>query len=205
MTKPPPPPPDDLRVVPADTLELLDAVQALRYRVFVGELGLQPEGADHSRRVLIEIADATGRNFIGLRGDEAVGSVRINVVADGGVDDYVATYGIAALGAGFEEQTAIVTRLIRRGEKGAGPLIYMLVTEILRVVAERKLRYIVIGASAELEGFYLAMGFTLFRDPVISPSGAERMVFLIDVKDQRHMNGKTLVGWLYPDLFRSTG
>lgn len=196
-----PPTSDDIDVVPADAPALLERLQALRYRVFVTELGLSPPGADHERGLLVEPLDATGRNFIGLASGTPVGSVRVNVASDGGAEDYIDAYQLATLGEGFEARTAIVTRLIRRGETGAGPLLNKLVGEVLRVVAERKLRHIAIGVSAELVRFYAAMGFAHFVENVVSPTGARRAVLVLDVEDPRHKARQTLAGWLYPHLF----
>lgn len=190
----------DVAVLPASEPPLLHLVQHLRYEVLVGEQGLAPPGADHERRMLADSLDATGTSFAAFEGARLVGTVRVNIVADGGADAFADAYHLADLGSGYEAKTALVTRLINRG---GAPLLSKLVTEVLGVVAARGARWIAIGVEPDLVAFYASMGFAPFREDVASPSGARRTVLVFDVEDPRHAKKETLAGWLYPKLFES--
>jgi 3-hydroxymyristoyl/3-hydroxydecanoyl-(acyl carrier protein) dehydratase len=199
----PPPPTDpapDIDVASVDDRAVLHLVQHQRYEILVGEQQLAPPGADHARRLVVDDLDLAGRSFAAFAGPALVGSVRVNVVADGGADAFASAYGLSDLGADWQARTAIVTRLVSRGPRG-GPLLSKLVAAVLGVVAERKARWIAIGVEAPLIDFYESMGFARHRDAVTSPSGGLRTVLVLDVEDPRHRDKATLAGWLYPALF----
>jgi predicted GNAT family N-acyltransferase len=201
---PPPDPAPDVKVVTADDPALLHLVQHLRYEVLVREQQLAPPGADHVRRLVADDLDLAGKSLAAFAGPDLVGAVRINIVADGGAGAFAAAYGLTALGPDWEARTAIVTRLICRGPRGGG-LLSTLVAAVLRVVAERKSRWIAIGVEDQLTGFYESMGFARFREGVRSPSGGVRTVLVLDVEDPRHRRRGSLAGWLYPALFERPG
>jgi CRP-like cAMP-binding protein len=62
--------------VAADTLEERAAVYAFRYRIYVEQMGLEPPGADHGRRQLVDELDPHSRNYALLDDGEVVGSLR---------------------------------------------------------------------------------------------------------------------------------
>lgn len=195
-----------VEVVPASDPAVLHLVQHLRYVTLVGEQGLEPPGADHVRRLVVDDLDRAGASFAAFAGPHLVGSVRVNLLADGGARAYAEAYGLAALGPGYEARTALVTRLISRGAGGSADggrngALSKLVAAVLSVVAERGARWIAIGVETQLIGFYESMGFARFADSVRSPSGAARTVLVFDVEDPRHAARTTLAGWLYPALF----
>lgn len=192
----------EVEIVPARDSATLALVQHLRYLVLVGEKKSDPAGADHVRRLIGDELDATGAVFAAFAGPALVGTVRVNMLSDGGAEAYARAYGLGSLGPGYEAKTAVVTRLISRGEEG-DPVLAKLVAAVLGVVAERKARFIAIGVEDQLIAFYTSMGFTRFKDDVTSPSGGRRTVLLFDVQDPRHARKATLAGWLYPSLFAS--
>jgi len=213
MTASPSAPEDTIDVVAADAAPLLHLAQHFRYAVLVGDLGANPHGADHHNRLVVDALDDPGSNFLAFKGAAIVGAVRVNVVADGGADDYSAAYGLNALGSGFERRTAIVTRLVSRAAaapantapsaRGGGAVLTKLLEAILNVVQARALRWIAIGADTALVGFYRSMGFAPHLANVLSPTGERRDVLLFDMEDPRHAAKKSLAGWLYPTLFSS--
>jgi hypothetical protein len=193
----------EIEVVPARDPATLALVQHLRYLVLVGEKKADLPDADHLRRLVGDALDETGATFAAFAGPALVGTVRVNTLSDGGADAYARAYGLEELrsvASDYEQRTAVVTRLISRGEKG-DPVLAKLVAAVLGVVAERKARFIAIGVEEQLIGFYTSMGFTRFKDSAVSPSGARRTVLLFDVEDPRHARKATLAGWLYPSLF----
>jgi predicted GNAT family N-acyltransferase len=190
----------DVEIVPVRDAETLALVRHLRYVVLVGEKKADPPGADHHRRLLGDGLDATGSTFAAFAGPTLVGSVRVNMLSDGGAEDYARAYGLDALGPDAPARTAVVTRLISRGGRGDAVLA-KLVSAVLGVVAERRARFIAIGVEDQLIAFYTSMGFTRFKDDAISPAGGSRTVLLFDVEDPRHAQKATLAGWLYPSLF----
>jgi acyl transferase domain-containing protein/3-hydroxymyristoyl/3-hydroxydecanoyl-(acyl carrier protein) dehydratase len=200
----PPDPAPEVEVVAVDDAALLALVQHQRYEILVGEQKLSPPGADDARRIVADELDRAGRSFAAFDGAALVGSVRVNVVADGGADAFATAYGLATLGPGWEARTAIVTRLVSRSARGR-PLLSKLVAAVLGVVAARDTRWIAIGVEDPLIGFYESMGFARFRDAVRSPSGGMRTVLVLDVEDPRHRDKATLAGWLYPSLFAPPG
>lgn len=204
MSAPPDKNPSEIEIVAARDPALLALVQHLRYLVLVGEKAKDPPGADRLRRLIGDGLDASGAVFAAFAGPALVGTVRVNMLSDGGADDYALAYGLEALGAlepQYERKTAVVTRLISRGERG-DPVLAKLVAAVLGVVAERQARFIAIGVEDHLIGFYGSMGFTRFKADAISPAGGRRTVLLFDVQDPRHAQKATLAGWLYPSLFK---
>ncbi len=200
MSAAPSDPGPDVEIVAARDPSTLALVQHLRYLVLVGEKNGDPPGTDHVRRLVGDELDATGATFAAFAGPALVGTVRVNILADGAVGAYAEAYGLDALGPGHEPRTAVVTRLISRGER-SNAVLAKLVAAVLGVVAEREARFIAIGVEDHLIGFYTSMGFTHLKDDVLSPAGGRRTVLLFDVEDPRHARKATLAGWLYPALF----
>ena len=71
-----------LQVLLADTPELWEAIYALRYVIYVEEMGKSPPDANHDRRVLMDRFDATARLYVLRDGEGAlVGTARVNHLA----------------------------------------------------------------------------------------------------------------------------
>jgi predicted GNAT family N-acyltransferase len=58
---------------------LLQAIQNLRYRVYVREKGLELPGTDHAREVLSDPLDAPATHITATVGNELAGAVRLNL------------------------------------------------------------------------------------------------------------------------------
>lgn len=64
------------------------AVYALRYRVYVEELGLRQTYADHDRKIVQDPLDTTAIVLLAAVDDEVIGTVRTNIVSNGNLERY---------------------------------------------------------------------------------------------------------------------
>ena len=65
-----------IEVAPAKTAAERSAVYAFRYRIYVEELGLEPPGADHQRREIVDEYDPCGISYALLEDGAIAGSLR---------------------------------------------------------------------------------------------------------------------------------
>jgi hypothetical protein len=91
--------------------EELDQVLRLRYRVYVEEMGLDLEEADHERRVIKDELDERATILAAFDGDEVVGTVCVNT-GWSGFGKFESLFKMEQFRPYFPHQVSMSTRLV---------------------------------------------------------------------------------------------
>ena len=164
----------------ATSSDEVEAVQRLRYEVYVEELGRYSAAADHDRRVLIETEDTSSWLFYGQEGGEVVASTRITWGGGGfssrQVDQYELQPWLDELPADLlavGERTAV--RASRRGSRAVDEVL----AASASVVAEHGLLAVFGCCEPHLLGLYISMGQRPYAKRNINSEEAGYLVPLV--------------------------
>ncbi|WP_084419927.1 N-acyl amino acid synthase FeeM domain-containing protein [Henriciella litoralis] len=190
----------EFELVTVDT-RTLPLVQHLRYRVYCAEKQFAMPGADHQARMLFDEADQLGVTFALFDGAELVSSAQIIPVDPLNAPDKFAVFALAEVLPHPEASCVIVSKLVtapeRRGSKTLGPVM----RGVLEFVATNQHRYIAILAETSMREFYKSMGFDELRGGIDAAQFGIVSLMVFDMKDERHLSGKSLAGWMFKSLF----
>jgi hypothetical protein len=167
-----------VRVLTADTPELLDAVYAFRYRVYVELMGRRQKHADHVRKRIAEPLDSAGVNFVAMRGGTVVGVVRGNAMDDDAATYYRRLYKFSL----FDVPAADVmfsTKLMIDPALRGSPIVIELIRAYARHGYRRGVRVNVIDCNKPLIPFFEKIGYFSYTGWVFHREyGTVRPMFL---------------------------
>jgi hypothetical protein len=186
----------------ATTEAELAAIFRLRYDIYVEELRIFAEAADHQRRTLAEPADATTAHFYAALHGQAVGAVRVECGVDAPFTAAAeAAFDLARFRTTISEaQIAICTRLIVRTEYSATPVLLQLLVAMARFAAARGVELIVYGCQPHQITFFTSIGFRSYRQVYNDPEFGILMPLALLAGDLEHLEaiGSPLSAFLAP-------
>jgi CRP-like cAMP-binding protein len=161
--------------------EMLERAQRLRYQVYCDELGRKSPYADHDRRIIADYLDATGNTFIAAIGGEAIGTLRSNIAADGGLGIVEELYGMNK-SRSHPDATAICTKFIVRKSNRGGPASFKLIAAMVRFGIQRRIRECYIDCIPALLPYYKAIGFSITGERFLHPENGPSHPMMLDLE-----------------------
>jgi predicted GNAT family N-acyltransferase len=161
----------NIRIAFAETDEQRDAVCRLRYDVYVREMHMFGDVADHAKSRLLDEDDAKGRLIYAEVDGEIVGGVRLNWGGDAPPSpEHRRTYGLDPfLGVVEAARILVVTRMIVRPSFRGGPLTVGLLRACAEFGRSQDTTLAFCDCQPHLISFYQAAGFrpytVAFNDP----------------------------------------
>ena len=140
--------------------DMLESARRLRYEVYCQELGRQSPYADHDRKIITDHMDDSGHVFIAVESGEAIGTLRGNAAAQGGLGVLEELYGMRA-SALHPTATAICTKFIVKKSKRGGSAGMKLIAAMVRYGIRNHIRECYIDCIPALMPYYKAIGFTM--------------------------------------------
>jgi len=167
--------------------EMLAAAQQLRYEVYCGELGRQSPFADHERRIIADELDQTGHTFVAVEAGETIGTLRLNLAAEGPLGILEELYGMAQ-SSHHPRRTGICTKFIVKRAKRGGPASLKLIGAVVKYGLRNSVREGYIDCIPALLPYYKALGFTITAPPFVHRENGTSHPMVLDLA--RH--GRTL-------------
>lgn len=165
--------PGGVEIVVCRTPEMLLLAQRLRYLIYCEELGRASPHADAERRILADALDSFGYVFIALERNEPIGTLRVNLAAEGPIGALERLYGMAA-SPHHPASTAVCTKFVVARSHRSGSAAFRLLAAALACGFRERIAECYIDATPELLPFYKAMGFrvagAVFDHPENGPS-----------------------------------
>ena len=152
----------------AETEEERDRIYRLRYGVYVEEMRIFGDVADHERKVLIGGNDAHARLLYAKCGDEIVASIRLNLGIDAPFSDELEqTYKLSRFRPTLsDKQMLVLTRfMVKDGYRG-GNLAFLMIEEVARLCVREGIEMALCDCQPHLIRFYRRMGFRSYECPV---------------------------------------
>lgn len=141
------------------------AAYALRFAVYVEEMGRRQVHADHARRLVEEPEDATARLLVACTADgEVVGTARVHLKAD--VPPALQElYGMRHFAPFHPTQTSATTKLMVAPRHRRSPLALQLAQACYDLGMAEGIAFNFIDCNAPLRPFFARLGFRqLFED-----------------------------------------
>ena len=133
-------------------------VQQLRYDVYCRELGRSSAYANHKEGLLTDRLDEFAHVFMARRGDEVIGSLRVNFANEGDLGVLESLYGMRR-SADHPRSTGICTRFVVHSDWRGSDVALKLIAAATRFGMRQGKRTCYIDAAPELLHYYRAMGF----------------------------------------------
>jgi predicted GNAT family N-acyltransferase len=145
----------------AETPEEREAVCRLRYEIYVKEMNLFQDTADHDREILVDSDDEASRLVYATDGDEVVGAMRLQFGADGDFSDETESiYEFERFAAAVpKSQMLLLTRLMVRPSYRSGSLPMQLMAFSAQFGIENGVELAFCDCQPHLIGLYKRAGF----------------------------------------------
>jgi predicted GNAT family N-acyltransferase len=142
------------------TPEMLESAQRLRYQVYCEELGRQSPYADHDRKIITDELDVKAYTFIATEAGETIGTLRVNVSAEGPLGVLEELYGMKN-SAYHPDATVISTKFIVKKARRGGPASMKLISAAVRYGVRIAVKECYMDSIPALLPYYKAIGFTI--------------------------------------------
>lgn len=163
-----------------------EAIFRLRYRVCVDEMASPQKDADHQRRRIEDALDRHGLILGAWRGAELIGTVRANLLRDGGIGLYRDLYGLDRLTYREFRHTSITTRLMVLPRMRHTRVAVGLATALYALGLNRGILFDHIDCNAHLVPFFTHLGYRIHRSAV-HPEYGEVTVMRLNLIDSAHL------------------
>ncbi len=167
--------------------EMLAVAQRLRYDVYCGELGRQSPFADHEARTIADALDDTGHTFIAVERGETIGTLRLNLAAEGPLGILEELYGMRG-SPHHPRRTGICTKFIVKRARRGSPAALKLIAAVVKYGLRNSVREGYIDCIPALLPYYKALGFRLTAPPFVHRENGNSHPMVLDLA--RH--GRTL-------------
>ena len=184
--------PGKVRVVPAQSQEEREEIFALRYEIYVEEMGKSPPEADHRHRLIRDSLDPAARLY-GLRNPEGklVGTLRLNLLAD--LHDPDSQLGVMAkvllpvLEHVSWQSISYTSRLMLHAACRGGTALGLLFNRCYGDAIQAGIRLDVCHANPGLVELYEQLGYRRFCSGVDWPGSGYQVPMLLALNDVSHL------------------
>ena len=152
----------------ANTRAELDAVYRLRYEVYVEEMQIFGDVADHENRVLIGPNDHTARILYAKIDNEIVGSLRLNLGKDAPFShELESTYNLQNFRQAIDDdQMLILTRFMVKPEYRGTSIAHQMICQVAELCVEEDIEVSFCDCQPHLVRYYQRIGFRSYECPV---------------------------------------
>jgi hypothetical protein len=175
----------EIRLAESDEERL--AVYRFRYSVYVDEMGIDESYADHDRKLITDPLDHPQAMVLAAwDGERVVGTLRTNLVCDGGLSHYLAYYRLTDLPPDFLAATSVSTRTMVAVELRRTPLTARLACECFKWMLSHGVRTDFCDIFPSVMPFSTGLGYKLqfdFDHPVYGFGHVMRL----DVHNLEHL------------------
>ncbi len=156
----------------AETREELEQVYRLRYEIYVEELHIFGDSADHERQMLYGANDKGARILYAKCGDELVGSMRLNLGKDAPFSEELEkTYNLDRFREVVDDaQILVLTRFMVKKAYRGSQIAYRMIERVAEISLKENIEVTVCDCQPHLIRYYQRMGFRsygckVYNDP----------------------------------------
>lgn len=164
------------------------AVYAFRYDVIVTELGIRIPTADDARHVVIDPEDRTAYIAAAYDADRIVGTVRLNLLADGPVEPHCSLLDLLNPGCGPLTEASVTSRLFVATSHRGGSLAVRLAQAGYLFYLRTGIRRDYILVNPTLSSLYVRLGYRAIGPALCHPEIGRVHPLRLDVWDFDHLS-----------------
>jgi len=169
-----------------DNEEEQEMVYRFRYGIYVEELHRAEPHADHERKRIEEPLDQDGVLFGAFRGDEMVGTLRMNS-GESVRGYYEDLYGMSAYAPYFPYRTSITTKLMILPSLRRSSLSFRLAEAGFCYAHEMNFEHDFIDCNQHLKTYFLKLGYQQHMSDVEHPIYGHVSRLRLDLNDWAHL------------------
>ncbi len=168
----------DFTIHIAQTQAEREAIYRLRYEVYVEEMHIFNDVADHEQRMLYGENDAGARLMYAKVGDELIGSLRLNLGKDGQFSNELEqTYDLQRFRSAInDDQLLVLTRFMVRKAYRGSQLSFRMIEEVAEICKREQIDVAVCDCQPHLIRYYQRMGFRSYACPVYNDAAFGIMI-----------------------------
>ena len=156
----------------AETEAERESIYRLRYNVYVEEMHIFGDVADHENQLLTGPNDATARLLYAKVDDEIVGSLRLNLGKDAPYSEELEqTYNLNQFRSAIDdEQMLVLTRFMVKSEYRGTSLAHQMICQVAELCVAENIEVSFCDCQPHLVRYYQRIGFrsyqcTVYNDP----------------------------------------
>lgn len=178
-----------IEVVRSQSTADYDAICALRYSVYVQEMGRSQDHADHERMRVTEPEDAGAHLLLArTQGGEVVGTARVHL-GESVPRSLEEMYLMRRFGPYFPHQTSATTRLMVDRRYRRSPVALHLAQACYAIGMTAGMRFNFIDCNAHLRSFFTRLGFRQVFPAFVHPDYGEVTPLVLALRDFDHLRG----------------
>jgi CRP-like cAMP-binding protein len=176
----------DIQVREATTEEERRAIYRLRYRVYVEEIGCEPEFADRNERMLREPIDDWAHNLYATLDGDVVGAVRRNLRRDGPLE-HEHLWDFNRFVPFYPGAVSMSTKLVVAPHKRGGLVMKHLCTANYRFGHDMGIRFDFLDCWPHLINLYEHLGYRRYKSNVSHPEAGYMTPMVLVGGDVEHL------------------
>lgn len=161
-------------------------VYRLRYKVYVEDLCLVPEFANHQEKTLKEPLDEHAKIFCAASDGRVIGTMRINLGRDGRME-HESLYDLDKFLPFYPAKVAMATKFAIAREKRGGEVARHLLHAAYGFLLENSIQFVFIDCWPHLLNLYEHLGFRRYRSNIRHPEAGYMTPMVLVTEDIRHL------------------
>lgn len=177
------------KIAVAESQDIKEKIYRLRYAVYVDEMSKRPSYADHSRKFLSDALDESGHLLYAEIGGSVVASVRINILSESPVDQFLSDiYQVPLwLESWPANSLSMTSRLVLQSNWRGSTVLGQLLLALYAFAREKDLHFNFLNCSPGLVEFYEQIGYWRFGDGFVDPDVGYHVPMVLPIQDHHHL------------------
>ena len=149
----------------AHTQEELDAIYRLRYEIYVEEMQIFGDVADHQNRMLYDLNDANSRLLYATINGEVIAALRLNLGKDAPFSEELErTYNLNRFRSAIDDsQVLVLTRFMVRPQYRGTSLAHHMICQVAELCLQECIEISVCDCQPHLIRYYQRIGFRSYE------------------------------------------
>lgn len=175
-----------IQVKLAETEEERQRIYALRYEIYIGELGRNQGFANPKTRTIQEPWDDTAYLLFAVDGEEIIGTVRLNLKKDGPME-YETIYDLEKFTPFYPDRISMTTKLLVKDTYRNSIAASLLVMTAYEMYRKWGIVFNFIDTRPHLVRLYQQLGFRFYRENINHPEFGNAIPMVIILDDMEYL------------------
>jgi predicted GNAT family N-acyltransferase len=158
-----------------------------RYKIYVEEMGKQPQEADHQNKLLQDEFDDNALLLMVRNGTDVIATIRFNNFAQNLPDNLAMDYSLDAFNNYPGEALSFTSKLMVDPNWRGTAVVASLIAELYKYARDHHIIFDFINCAPSLVGFYEQIGYRRYCDGFVDDSVGYRVPMVLLIEDITHL------------------